>query len=337
MLFSKVSNLNNYLNNDDLISIFHNYINCKVIDIEEIEGGYENNSFKLITDNNIYKMRISSVDKDKDFDGAQVINKEIELMNYLIGKGFKLPKCHKSLSSYEYYERLTVKERVFYIVIFDYVIGIHLTYNFKNIDKFATMQSRMHKKLSEYKSEYVNNGYSAFSFRFNPNICAENLNDLVDYTPEIDIYNYISQILSDYMSNSVIHLIHNDLKADNLLLDMHGDIHIIDFGDIRVSVIEEDIGVFIWDMCDKLYKLKKDYITYVDYYLESYISNTELKGNLIKYISILYAIERYLSINLYYLLHNKDDHLLMKYQKNKSSYQFEIVKNLFLYAMEINL
>ena len=102
--------------------------------------------------------------------------------------------------------------------------------------------------------------------------------------------------------------IHNDLHADNILFHK-GKLTILDFGDARYSLPEEDIGTFLWGL-----SLKTDVSSFPEL-ANLFFSNYTRDIN--PELCYRFALQRFLEIHLFYLVENQKNSALMKYQKVK--------------------
>ena len=102
--------------------------------------------------------------------------------------------------------------------------------------------------------------------------------------------------------------IHNDLHNENLLL-CEKEVAILDFGDCRYSLPEEDIGTLFWGILQKVERSR--YEEMLDHFLKYYSRPID------KTVCFRYTLQRFLDIHLYYLNENLKEAGLIKYQKEK--------------------
>lgn len=339
MHFFKNYDLVNQLNEEKIKS----YLRYTLGEVRElsfvvIPEGWENIAVKVNIEGEKYLLRISSMKKHhRMFSKAeQLIREELNYMIFLRDNHIPVPKIFKTLQDKKLYKMFDTDDNVIFIILMEFIEGKHSFYNYDMVRKTAELQAKMHEISRYYVSDDFSretknycNDYSAMSYRMNDISKHRTVNFPKKlYLELLYIYKKISPSLAEYYKSNVRYLIHSDIKSDNILVH-EGDIKaIIDFGDLRWSVAAEDLGTYIWDMCNVLFDEGKDFKIYLNDYFESYRNNSKEFRNIDEIMAINYAIDRYLIINLYYLVENQRVEEKIKYQINKAHKQLLIIRRL---------
>ena len=303
--------------------------------------GYENTSVLLVTQKGRkHVLRISSISLQHPMAEKvePLLIREIEFMKSLRNAGIPVPRLHKSSQGAEYHS-LREKNRTFYLLLMDYVEGKHPDYKEQMLVETAALQARMHevaKKRFASRKPGDAASYSAFSRRLQDTVLfTTDSFPVAQYEPMKEIYDTVAPRLRKYYMGRERFLIHNDLKANNLLWSEQGVAGVIDFGDARHSVEAEDLGAFIWDLCDKLYLQKQPFLPAVETYLFAYQKQNDRFMRQDLEAAVDYAIDRYLCINLHYLIKNQVEEEMLKYQVTKATHQLHIIRALMDYKKEL--
>ena len=132
--------------------------------------------------------------------------------------------------------------------------------------------------------------------------------DISNYKNYWELFQINTSILEKAKQAQPALFIHNDLHVDNILF--HKDkLTILDFGDARYSLPEEDIGTFLWGL-----SLKTDVSSFPEL-ANLFFSNYTRDIN--PELCYRFALQRFLEIHLFYLVENQKNSALMKYQKVK--------------------
>lgn len=332
LIFTKNTQVSDSLTNSLVEEYFNNFFpNAVFTGFELMPEGWENISI-LIKSTKSYILRISSIPKEVAYkkDVKQIIEREHDYMTYLINSGVNVPKLYPVHGKNVTYSILDSKDDLLILTLMDYIVGEHPAYTSFNIEKVCKVQATLHNISHKYAPTYTGIiQYSAMSHRVKSSLRGWNKDFPSDlYNKMYQIYLAIYPEIMFYFKKTKKQIIHSDIKRDNIIFSDRNDVHLIDFGDIRYSVIAEDLGTFIWDMCNDLYdekmELKRKVIEYLDYY-QDYNTNFSKED---KCMAINYAIDRYLVINLYYLVENQVDRTKLKYQTGKAKKQLKIIERL---------
>lgn len=132
--------------------------------------------------------------------------------------------------------------------------------------------------------------------------------DISNYKDYWELFQINTSVLEKAKQAQPALFIHNDLHADNILFHK-GKLTILDFGDARYSLPEEDIGTFLWGL-----SLKVNVAAFAEL-ANSFFANYTREIN--PELCYRFALQRFLEIHLFYLVENKMHSTLMKYQKEK--------------------
>ncbi|MGG0208469.1 phosphotransferase [Bacillus mycoides] len=312
---------------------------CSVENFRILPNGTENTSILVQTLSQSYLLRISTLPITHSMANTIkcIVQQEIEFMEKLRENKILIPKIYKTINGDSYIYKKD-NQQIIIAVLMEWIDGVHEEYTIHNVRETAKNMAALHKisrNLFPFQGIPNKRNYSIFSNRleeteqirttFFPSIIYKELKS---------IYDPISQILKDNYVKSPQLLIHNDLKADNIFWKNNYLVGIIDFADSRFSIIEEDLGVFIWDMCDYLTSKNEGITEYLDAFLNSYFEQNNEFSLFQKEIAILYAIDRYLTINLHYLVKNQVNLEHLHYQIDKAEFQLQIIKDLLQYRKD---
>ncbi|UOE58273.1 phosphotransferase [Priestia filamentosa] len=341
MYFSKNQTIIENLSINQVQSYVNYYFPTKKVEeFKMCPLGSENISIKVTVDSHPYLLRISTMPNSHLMNNniIHVVEQELKFMSNLFNKGISVPRVFKTILGQQYVYINTEGDMKF-IILMEWIDGVHREYDVYSIIKTAQILARIHQISLNYvpNSFFINDSnYSAFSYRLieKPTILTEGF-PLRLYEELKSLYDIVSIDLKDFYFNSSRILIHSDVKADNLLWKENTIVGIIDFGDIRYSVIPEDLGVYIWDMCIKLSKQNLDIEKYIDIFLSSYSEYNHNFTRKHKELSVTYAIDRFLSIHLHYLIKNQTNSSDMKYQINKAEFELDIINKLLNYRRRL--
>ncbi|VUW92679.1 Phosphotransferase enzyme family protein [Streptococcus constellatus] len=132
--------------------------------------------------------------------------------------------------------------------------------------------------------------------------------DIPNYKDYWELFQINTSILKKAKQAQSAFFIHNDLHADNILFHK-GKLNILDFGDARYSLPEEDIGTFLWGL-----SLKTNVASFTEL-ANLFFANYTREIN--PELCYRFALQRFLEIHLFYLVENQKNSTLMKYQKAK--------------------
>ncbi|SFX51648.1 Ser/Thr protein kinase RdoA involved in Cpx stress response, MazF antagonist [Thermoactinomyces sp. DSM 45891] len=315
---------------------------CTILSYEMLPDGAENTCFLVNTTERSLLVRISTIKSThKMVDRARfTLDEEMRFMEFLHKQGIPIPSVYRQQENSQPYLEYQEQDQCVFVTVTDFIIGSHVNYTMEVVELVAEVQARMHRLAKNYQHylSILNEEHSAMSIR----IKKEHLDsDGYQNQPSgplyrrlLDVYLENVEHLKEYFIRNEKLLIHCDMKADNILV-LDGRLSaVIDFGDIRVSVIAEDLGVFIWDLCDHLNRDQIDFSPYIKMYFQAYSRYSKELSRLEKEMAIRYAIDRYLNINIYYLMENQPFPERMKYQVDKAERQFEIIQCLLKILQE---
>lgn len=304
MFFEKIK-----LNEEFMKAYIEKEITSPVNSIVICKYGVENLTALINTD---LVVRFSFINRHSIYceQAEKLILREINFVNYLFehqANTLKFLDFNK-----QKIRKIDHEDGMIFVTVTNFLKGTHASYSKRNIEKIATLQAGIHTISRKIDLDKLNDLelYSAMAFR-TPD-CAEVAKDYRHY---LELYGSNRNKIISLIENENKIIIHNDLKSDNII-EKDGSLNIIDFFDCRYSVASEDLGVFIWDLCDK----NDNYYEDIDLYLDSYTKQVSLSEIEIE-LAYRYAIDRYLNINLFYLKKNKYDAGKLKYQKNKFDIQ----------------
>lgn len=281
--------------------------------IQELEGGTENKSF-LISGKIVLRVLFIN-HRSIVYDSAELlILREVLIVNELYNKGIT-SMCYNEFSNGQYYQLFNVKLGKIFFLQYNFIEGIHLQYDEMSVINVARCINNMHKAIQsmDLGNYYVKEYDDLVSclhhrhFRFNPEVSSY----VQNYRYYFNFFLENTRLLKKFKSINKNNFIHGDLHCKNLLVS--SVLCFIDFGDIRNSVIEEELGIFLWGMSLEVlsnHQLEKLMNTFLDYYAD--------KEKLVnKEFCLRYAVQRYLDIHMFYLDNNLKDDNKMKYQVNK--------------------
>ncbi|MDZ4619140.1 phosphotransferase [Bacillus cereus] len=334
MFFSKELNLIDSLTTSDVEEYIRYFFpESRVISFKIIPEGYENILIKVKCENAFYILRISSMKKNHNMSSysEKLIKRELDFIKYLQKNGVPVPTFYKSVADGKTYVKTESKSHVRFITLMNYIKGVHPEYTKDNLQEIANKQVIFHNISIQFQTDYIENDeeYSAMSHRMiSPSKLRTEQFPTRLYETMKEIYLDVRFELERYYKNTNKQMIHSDIKRDNIFFNQGKLVAFIDFGDIRYSVIAEDLGCFIWDLCDRVYDENGDFAHLVKKYLDDYQKYNQNFKKEDQRMAINYAIDRYSIINLHYLVENQGDNERLKYQVNKASKQLEIVKQL---------
>lgn len=297
-----------------------------------IPRGYENTSIVIKTAGKKYVLRHSVISINDDHLNKidEKLREEIAFMIFLKEKN-QIPNIYYPINTKDAFVAYHSKKEYTYLLLMDFVEGYHKNYNHSMLKSVAKLMKNLHRDSLKYPINSKNHkNHSAFSYRINNKM--EDVPGLssVDelYQKYFSLYETIRNELELFASKEEKIMIHNDIKRDNVLFVKDQVSGLVDFGDCRISIKEEDLGCVIWDLCDKLARKKWDFKPYVLSFLKEYGSQNSLFKLENAKMAINFAIDRYLLINLHYLKFNQYSTELIKYQTKKALFQLEIIYQL---------
>lgn len=270
--------------------------------IEELKGGWETTNYLI--DKSIV-IRFSYMNKSNQYFkyAEHLISNEVNFVNYLNIKQQNELHFAKFDSTDTYFIKKNTAEGIYFITKYGFIQGKQFELSENNIEKIANIFNNIHRLMSynEVHFEEIDNLVSAMDYRepqYNANLKVV----FENYDYYFDMHKVNKSILEKNFKNHKRIFIHNDIKTDNII-EKNGKLTLIDFGDSRYSIIEEDLGVFIWGMAVEISDLNT-YKSLVNQFLSYYAT----LGNIFnKDLCYRYAIDRFLNINLYYLNYNLND------------------------------
>ena len=287
--------------NDELMKLLKKEFNKDILDIEEIEGGWLTEKWKIQFKDVTIMLKVIEHKKINRRD----IN--IELAANLLKKaydfGIKCPRIFKvndRLVNYnknnnpmvviEYLEETFSKD---YTNINNgdiYSIGAELAklrkcFNEINIDKKIDYHKIIEKMHNEYNKRLDEGKY------------VEYLNDVLKQKRILDLLNY------DFLKNFEIGYCHGDLSQDNILFDKNGFRALVDFEIANLSFVLRDIArIFLTFCLDNNGKINKELLKNL---MDGYNRFGKLTfEDLINGIKILWCLEVNLWIKEAYYIDN---------------------------------
>jgi Ser/Thr protein kinase RdoA (MazF antagonist) len=330
MFFEKEENYN-VLTEDKIRKWFLNFSDEPLISYHISTKGSENNSIFIETKKHDYVMRVSSIPVDSRYLMAAEnrLIEEMKFLTFLQNNNREVPITIESNHSCPFV-KIEEEDQIRYIILMKKIKGKHPGYTYRSLREIAARMAQVHHDSLSYKTEREERlGYSAMEYRLE-NMSSHNNNPYFNkdlYLKYSELYSSVTAEIKPYFKIRPKLMIHNDLKKDNVLF-VKGKLEgIIDFCDSRVSIIEEDLGCLIWDLSDSLdYKRIRKY---VPFFLKEYAKYAnKMSISLSPKMAINYALERYLVINLYYLIANGSSDKKQKYQVTKAGRQLKTIENL---------
>lgn len=341
MIFSKDEAFIDFLTHSDVTRYMQFFLpDVKIKAFAILPEGYENIPIHVRTMSESYVLRISLIKKDHRMysHSERLLQREHDFMCYVRKHGVAVPLLYRDAEQQQTYVKVEKGSYVLFITLMAFIEGDHPAYNADNLEEIAAMQGKLHRVSAGYVPAYVESDgeYSAMSHRMvAPSSWRTARFPAILHRKMADIYPKIRDELQTYYRKQNKQIIHSDMKCDNLFFRNRRFAAFIDFGDIRWSVIAEDVGTFIWDMCDKLFEQGIALEPMVKRYLEAYQRNNRFFTHEDGRMAIAYAIDRYLIINLHYLVENQGDEEKLKYQVDKARKQLEIVEALLVLQGEV--
>jgi len=214
--------------------------------------------------------------------------------------------------------------------------GRHAEYNQHTVAASGEFLRKLHRYSALYSTGLfgVAEDYSSMAFRMiHPRMKDPNRFVVTGYPTKLfqnleRVYLANSATLRQYHLATRTQVIHGDPNLSNILFDnSHHVTGILDFNDCRLGVVAEDLGVFIWDLCQSV---SIDTIpALICTFLESY-AHREADAAPVesRVAAIRYAIDRYLIINLHYLIAHQNNRNKLRRQEEQASRELRIVQEL---------
>ena len=192
-------------------------------------------------------------------DFKERIEKEIEIVEELGKHGCNVP-IYYSMENKKIFE---IDNKVFYAskevpgIIFDKNIEKNL------LDKIIIEIAKIHKVLKKIEvKEEKKSDLDRLQEFYNSN---------TEFFKKYDLVKYIENILSKNYKEEEYIYIHSDINFRNIIVDENKDIYFIDFTDMRVGYLEDDLGKIFQNILyldltkDEIYELIKAYERELNY------------------------------------------------------------------------
>jgi hypothetical protein len=239
------------------------------------------------------------------------LEREVYFVNTLYENKLN-PLRYLSFPDGKFIHRLDVKDGSLFFLKYPYLRGDRITFSSSNLSELARKLANIHDFSHRYlttfeRVPFYDDLISSLHFRdfsYNPQLGRI----IPAYQTLWQIFQENTENLKSMKSEKRNIFIHNDLHDENLLLCLK-EVAILDFGDCRYSLPEEDIGTLFWGILQKVERSK--YEEMLDYFFKYYSRPID------KTVCFRYALQRFLDIHLYYLNENLKEAGLIKYQKEK--------------------
>ena len=286
--------------------------------------GTENKNFLI---NDTIVLRVLFIDKNSLLYhvARSYIEREITFANVLCQSKVN-PLTYKCFKNKDRLLEIPTDEGTFYFLQYDFIPGSFLTYTKKNMQQLAQMMGKCHEiahQISEKTSIPYLPVYDGLpsslhyrSFVFDDRITQS----IAHYAFYWQIFQENTRLINDYLSQNPNILIHCDLHAKNILLT-NDTIAIIDFGDTRLSLIEEDIGTCFWGMALEMTTVE----TFKKRIYDFFSAYPKRLNNIKKTYCLRFTLQRFLDIHLFYLKENLSTTSKLKYQTQKFSNEKPII------------
>ena len=280
---------NSQISNESIIPILTNIIkteynhNISELDIDIIEGGYQNLIYSYIYKGKAYIIRVS----DSKVREKEMIECELEWIQYLYNSNISVSTPILS-SSGNYIEDIKINNFLGFLVVFNKAIGYKLNYQeyLKDtliFEQMGKVMGKIHNTTKNFipekvkRNDWINNIY----IKQIENILPNNETDIISVKKEL--INDLS-ILDKNIDN--YGLIHGDFNVGNFVVH-NGSITLFDFDECQYSWYIEDIAIAIYytiypfgdeDIVERNHKAEEFMIQFLNGYLqENVISIKELK------------------------------------------------------------
>lgn len=292
-----------------ILNIFHKWYghDCQ---ISQLSKGSENLNYLL--DGQLVVRVLYLSESSPIFSQAfPYLEREVYFVNTLYENNLNSLR-YLSFPDRKFIHRLDVKDGSLFFLKYPYLRGERMTFSSSNLSELARKLANIHDFSQRHmmtfeRVPFYDDLISSLHFRafsYNPQL--ERI--ILGYQALWKIFQENTEALKSMKSEKRNIFIHNDLHNENLLL-CEKELAILDFGDCRYSLPEEDIGTLFWGILQKVERSKyEEMLNQFFKYYSRPIDNT---------VCFRYALQRFLDIHLYYLNENLKEAGLIKYQKEK--------------------
>jgi Ser/Thr protein kinase RdoA (MazF antagonist) len=266
----------------------------------------------------------------------QIMEREIAFAMFLRERNLPVPPFIQTKDG-SFYVREQYGESILFVTLCEYVKGSIAYYTLSQMREMAALQAKLHKASLAFPAEkYYKEPmerYSMLAYRM------KQIKPITAKRFPSDIFNKLQHLYTNiYAKLSVFYkesekvFIHCDIKFDNMLMNGSRIKALLDFGDMRYSVIHEDIGASIFYMTDYFHDRKIGFWQHLSFYLRSYEKESGRSlSNLDKTIILYYAVDRFLIWNLFYLAEDQHDEKEVAYQARIAKKHMRLIEKLFMF------
>jgi len=299
--FNRLSDKKRIIDKKLIAQILSNYFDnvCK-FKYSLINQGLENLSYLITLDNKKFVLRIYN---DRQFGkynrSEREIRQELEFMDCLTTHNLPVPEIIKTKIG-KLFSAVSLQNKSHFVALFSFVSGKEVKiFNMPKIRAVANLQANMH---------IIAEGHIKPRRRINGHLGhqkwqREILEDAKPVHHDLLFRQYkkmaleISKIIKSIKAESLVKLfVHTDVHEGNMRFQGNRVRGLFDFDDARVSIVPEDIGMFlsvILKSGDLISKKNKADVYFKQYEKVRKLSDYE------KYLSLIFAIEK----RLVYKLH----------------------------------
>jgi len=252
------------------------YFGNNKFSFEKLEGGFENASFLIKTDNKKYVLRIyNAVQFGRHVRDEKNILCELEFVEFLLKKGLPVPSIHKTKDGLNF-TKVQIDKTNHFVILTDYIDGEQVNrLSLNKIKAVARVQAKIHIASMKYKPRILRK-------RPDPlDVQKWIKRELKDYKPpakkrfwvlkSMEFFNYFDKkINKKTISGLSMIMIHGDLHLANLKFVGDEVSGVFDFDDVKQSIVADDIGSFLMDVfkTGDESELRKKSKTYFDEYVK---------------------------------------------------------------------
>ena len=260
------------------------------------------------------------------------IAREVAFVVALESSGLPVPHFHAT-SNGDKYVTAASSNSLLFITLMNCIPGNHPIPDVRTVEATAALQVKLHSLSRTTSSDLFppSAQYSALAHRQHDPVETFPRDFPVRLLAELQsVAGTISPEIKAYFFSHCQQPIHGDTTVSNLLFTSPSVVSgLLDFGDARCSVVAEDLGIFIWDVADRVEPLAVTDLTLR--YLSQYARLCPL-SRLDQRTALFYAIDRYLAINTYYLLYHRSNQARLADQAAKATRQLGIAHQLLAVA-----
>nr|WP_245592186.1 phosphotransferase [Ectobacillus panaciterrae] len=266
----------------------------------------------------------------------RIMERETAFVMFLREKGVPVPALYQTKDGGFFIKEIQ-NEHFLFVTLSEYIKGKALFYTLPHMQAMAALQAKMHKAAVSFAAENFykepDDQYSMLAYRMKQRkpITAKKFPNAL-YSQLEYVYREVQPELSSFYKKHEKFLIHCDVKFDNVLMNGTRIGALLDFGDVRYSVMHEDLGASIFYMCDYFHNRKLEFGRFLSVYLRSYEKESGRRlSNLDKTIILYYAADRFLIWNLFYLAEDQHNEKEIMYQEKMAKKHMRLIEKLFMF------